>query len=303
MLPHITNIDELDALEKNCPDFHAAIAAICSRHMVPVPGCELYPSGTSPVFKVGESYVIKFFAPFDLAAFESERQALRFLASASFCSPVPKASGIHDGWGYVLMTRLEGHNLSTLWDSLSPSQQASLCLQTGKLLRTLHSLNTEHFEPAVEWQMFLAGQVKSCAERQRKLGFPEEFVSAIPAFIEETPLPGGKPHVFLHTEIMREHVFVIQNGREQSVSGFIDFEPAMKGPAEYDLVAAGIFLCRGNVCLRKAFYEGYGIVPDSEFCRRMMAYTLLHRYGNLKKYLDFMPHGNSLSDLAGKWWS
>jgi len=88
-------------------------------------------------------------------------------------------------------------------------------------------------------------------------------------------------------------------------AGFIDFEPSMFGPCEYDFASVGLFVTAGDPAALKSFFTGYGNLEESrrvDFRRRIMAYTLLHRYSNLNWYLQFMPKAERLEDLADLWW-
>ena len=93
---------------------------------------------------------------------------------------------------------------------------------------------------------------------------------------------------------------------ELKFQGFIDFEPSRLGAAEYDFASVGVFLTSGNKQALRAFFEGYRILElasTKNFKRRVMAYTLLHQYSNLKWYLEFMPVADTLDELSELWWA
>ena len=82
----------------------------------------------------------------------------------------------------------------------------------------------------------------------------------------------------------------------------------MLGHPDYELASVGVFLSCGEPALLRAVCEGYGrpggaLPPDA--CRRAMAFALLHRYSNLRWYLERVPPPagvHTLEELADFWW-
>jgi hygromycin-B 7''-O-kinase len=107
---------------------------------------------------------------------------------------------------------------------------------------------------------------------------------------------------------MPEHVLVERSGGAWSLSGLVDFEPSMTGLAEYDFCAVGIFLTRGHRDLFRDFLLGYGYADadlTDQLSRRIMALLLLHRYGNVKRFLERLPSNErpaTLEQLARYWY-
>jgi hypothetical protein len=103
------------------------------------------------------------------------------------------------------------------------------------------------------------------------------------AATEAEPDLGTPPVVPLHPEFMRDHVMIDPAGR---VTGLFDFEPAMRGAAEYDFVAVGLFVSSGDGDLLRRFLRGYGRTIDP---RRCLACALLHVHSNFRWYFEVMP--------------
>lgn len=103
--------------------------------------------------------------------------------------------------------------------------------------------------------------------------------------------------------MMREHLLAL-NGH---LSGLFDFEPAMRGPAEYEFASVGVFVTRGDRGLFRRLllaygYSGSDLGPD--FCRRILGHALLHRYSRLRWYLERVPPPpgtSTLEELALAW--
>jgi hygromycin-B 7''-O-kinase len=112
--------------------------------------------------------------------------------------------------------------------------------------------------------------------------------------------------VLLHTEVMREHLLVERRNGAWRISGLFDFEPAMIGAPEYELAAVGIFLTCAEPGLLGALLDAYGGEVDDELPFRVMAYALLHRYSNLRWYLERLPvvdEAGDLESLARRWFT
>jgi hygromycin-B 7''-O-kinase len=86
----------------------------------------------------------------------------------------------------------------------------------------------------------------------------------------------------------------------------VDFEDALCGAREYEWACAGIFLTGGEPGLLHAMLDGYGGRSDDELPLRCMAYALLHRYSNLRWYLERLPatgEEHDLESLARRWFA
>lgn len=301
MLPTIKNLTDFQALDLRHPAFIQATLTLMERYGLC--GELRTPSnGSLPVVLVGTSHVIKFFPALFFEAHEREIKALVLLSHIK----VPRlvAQGEHEGWRFVVMSQLAGASLKTLWPELSAHERQALGFETGQLLHEMHQLTLAPQEQGA-WQSFLTEQNEKCVEHQRSKGTSEHWLAQIPAFLARVSLPQG-PICFLHTEIMQEHVFAQKTNTALELTGFIDFEPSMRGHAEYDFASVGLFLSRGEPTILRSFFAGYGNLSEaasSEFKRRIMAYTLLHRYSRLKWYLEFMPSVETLEEAAQKWWA
>ena len=120
-----------------------------------------------------------------------------------------------------------------------------------------------------------------------------------------TPRDDGA-RVLLHTEVMREHLLVERREGAWHITGLIDFEPAMLGAPEYELAAVGIFLTCAEPGLLRVLLDAYGAEVDDELPLRIMAYALLHRYSNLRWYLERLPVLDDVGDLeslARRWFT
>jgi hygromycin-B 7''-O-kinase len=106
---------------------------------------------------------------------------------------------------------------------------------------------------------------------------------------------------------MREHLLVDGEGDAVRLSGLFDFEPATIGAAEYEFASVGVFFTGGDASLLRRLLLSYGYgeaALDEAMARRSMTYALLHRYSNLRWYLERVPPRpgvDSLAALARQW--
>jgi hygromycin-B 7''-O-kinase len=306
VLPDITTPAEFQNFGKNNPGFLQV-----SKHLLlqynEEPGILSFPeSGSLPVVFANDKYAIKFFPKVYEDAFGSEFAALTFLNKHNCACPKIFMHGKFDSWHYLIMEKLKGQSLKNLWPNLTPDERAKACFSVGKELKKIHSLPVSNAElgQTQSWELFLNNQLSGCFERHQKLGLQKDLLSQIPDFLKSVSLQSAGLS-FLHTEVMQVHVCFEKHGNELELSGLLDFEPSMVGAYEYDFASVGVFLSSGDRAALKGFFDGYGIakVNSSEFRRRILAYTLLHRYSNLKWYLEFMPQARTLEELADLWWA
>jgi hygromycin-B 7''-O-kinase len=261
-----------------------------------------YPTGSLPVYAVGD-LVLKLFPPVHLDELPIEAGVLSAVhGRLAVPTPAVHASGAFERWGYVLMDRMPGVPLASAWPGLSPPERDALADQLGEAIAALHAVAPPEIDDwwPDDWSEFVEDQANGCVGRQRALGLDPAWVAQIPSFLAEAPLVDAPP-VLLHTEILDEHL-LYADGR---LTGLIDFEPAMRGAAEYDFVGPAVFLANGDGRFYGRMLRAYGIRPDRELRRRLMAWTLLHYYSNVPAYLKRLPDPAeaSFASLADRWFA
>jgi hygromycin-B 7''-O-kinase len=259
-------------------------------------GIERFATGSLPVFAT-RHHVIKLFPATEVHHFETEVEVLRRVDGAlPIRTPTVVATGAKDDWQYVLMTRLTGRSLADAWPQLGGGDKTRLMHEVGCALARLHSLEVDGLQRlAVDWSRFLMTQRKSCRERQSSHGLGSPWLDRLDRFLADwCPVDDGR-RALLHTEVMKEHLLVEQRNGRWWLSGLIDFEPAMIGAPEYEFAAIGIYLTGREPGLLANVLHGYGDIGLS--AERLLAYLLLHRYCNLRRYLELLPVTSTTGDL------
>ncbi|HEU4764531.1 MAG TPA: aminoglycoside 3'-phosphotransferase/choline kinase family protein [Candidatus Eisenbacteria bacterium] len=262
-------------------------------------GVRRFALGSVPVFAVGDGYVVKLFPQAQRSYFEIERAVLPHIENLL---PIPTpgliAAGEHGAWLYLVMTRLPGHSLAEAWSEIAIGERPALVHEVGKALAALHAIPDGEVAPvAIDWPEFMAAQRASCRDRQLAMRLPSPWVDAVDGFLARWMPKDDGSRVLLHTEVMREHLLVDRREGNWRISGLVDFEDALRGAREYEWACAGIFLTCGEPGLLHAMLDGYGVRPDDELPMRCMAYALLHRYSNLRWYLERRPASGKEGDL------
>ena len=306
LLPPINSIEEYRASSRDEATYAPAVDEICRLHGIADQPRRKFAGGSTIVFAVGDTYVVKLFEPFIAANALTEAAVLRHIdGRLGVAAPHVFHTGTMDGWQYVVMSRLHGELASDVWDELDGEAQRSVCAQVGAAICRLHALDVAGLRIAgPTWAEFIERQRADCMARQRGKALDAHWLDQIPGFLDSVALADGE-RALLHTEMMREHV-LLTRGDGAQVSGVFDFEPAMIGSREYDFASIGVFLTGGDAALFDAFLTGYGLprtARDPAMPRRVMAYALLHRYSNMTWYLERVPprEARTLDELAEEW--
>jgi len=295
--------------ERSSPgDESAATVDAIRRELSLGAGLERFPGGSVPVFAVGDEHVVKLFPLAERSYFETEWAALtRIDGRLSIPTPRAIAKGERDPWLYIVMTRLSGCSLAEAWQTIEAHDRLQLIRQVGAALAALHATATDELEPlTVDWPRFMDAQRASSRDRQIARGLAAPWVDAVDGFLARWIPREDGAGVFLHTEVMREHLLVERQNGAWHISGLVDFEPAMIGAREYEWAAVGIFLTCAEPGLLAALLDAYGAEVDDELPLRIMAYALLHRYSNLPWYLERLPAPDKIGDLealARRWFT
>ena len=310
MFPPVETSADWEAVRLDEDALRAGVRAICVRHGLASEVVARCPGGSMPVYVVGERHALKLFPPRDSAFARVEARALVAVdGRLPFPTPELIASGTLDGWSYVLMSRLHGRLLVEAWTELTEADRDRLAEELGHGVAALHAIDVAPLaELTPDWGAFVGGQRESAVARQRARGLGERWVEQIPGFLDAWAPPVDGPRALLHTELMREHLLVTHGPRAWTLTGLFDFEPAMVGDPEYDFASFGVFVsCGDGRFLRRALRAyGYGEdALDGALPRRLLAHAILHRYSNLRWYLERVPAAGatSLDALAARWWS
>jgi hygromycin-B 7''-O-kinase len=295
LLPPTDDIDALRALLREDAPWRAAIAVIAERHGIA--GAQVRAAtGSSVVFLAGADHVIKMYAPMWRAQLDAEGDALpRVLGRLGVETPELVARGELEGWPYLVMRRLDGAALGTVWGEVPARDQVAIAEQLGAALAAMSTVDDagiRALEPA--WP--------ALAARRRAAASPEAeaFLATLP---DLTALPAGLVHADAH----HEHVLLAERGGRWIMTGLFDFADVRRAPREYDLVTPGAFIVRGRRDLARGLLVGFGYRAadlDEGLARRLFGFELLHLWADVARDAAMVgaPAGATLDELARAFW-
>lgn len=309
-LPSAATPEEFERALTDETGLRRGVRAICERNGLEAPVIERFADGSVPVYAVGDALVLKLCPPFAIEERDNEALALQVVERRlPIPTPEVRAVGELEGWGYVLMSRLEGISLAEAWPTIGRGDRLRLAQSLGEALSVLHAIRDPRLmKIRQDWNRFVEAQKASCVERQKLRGLDPFWLEQIPGFLEAAPLGTEAADAFLHTEVMREHILVRDGAEGWALSGLFDFEPAMTGAPEYEFAAVGLFVSCGDSTILRRVLTAYGYSEgrlDTAMQNRFLAYTLIHRYCNLPWYFRRLPPPDGTrtpEDLAAHWW-
>jgi hygromycin-B 7''-O-kinase len=291
LLPPVSNLTDYILLFARGSVWGQAMGAICQRHGLPTDRLLRFGDGADPafgsnvVFAVGDELVIKLFPPFRKNLFDADLSvAEHVFGKLRVTTPEIYTHGMLDGWPYIVMSRVPGVYLSSIWDTLDDESQLRIVIELAEVVAQLHAIPTYGL-PFLEndWPQIVATRIKTCIERHREQEVSDYWLQQIPGFLAYVaPLyPADFVPAIVSGDIHQYHLLVTQDNGRWRLTGLFDFDDALIGFKEYDLAAAGLFMMAGKSALLRAFLLTYGYAEaeiDERLSYRLMAYTLLHRY-------------------------
>jgi hygromycin-B 7''-O-kinase len=313
LLPKIDTLESYRRIYRDAEVWLPAMRAICQRHSLDASRLEFAPPGTHVVFKIGGLY-LKLFAPLWPGDFASERLVLdRLSEGRDLPVPIPHlvAEGEVEGWPYLVMTAVEGVPLCQVWDGMDATDRERVAVRCGELMAALHTVSTDGLEAiAVDWPAFVEGQKRECIDGIGRAGLDKRWTREVRDFFAGLPSlfePGFEP-VLLSADITDEHILVGQHKGHWEVTGYIDFGDAMLGHPHYEFAAPGCCITRSSLRLQRAMLLAYGYAEEqlgADLARRLMAYTLIHKFINVPELLKLLglPGAARLEDIQEGLWA
>lgn len=270
-----------------------------------------FSEGSNIVFASGTDRVIKVFPRFLEFQYEAEKAALHLVQGrVPVSTPKLLYAGHHEGWPYLVMSRVEGASLSNEWLKSSKEQKCSILYELGVLVSAHHKIAIEETFPGPTWTNFIAAQISNCVATHSRLKLPAHLLDEIPDYLEKN-MPGVPIHldcpVLLTGEYTPGNVLTKWTSNSLRISSLIDYGDTMIGFHEYDFLGPCTFLAAGDRDLLTSFFSGYGYKQDEiggDLASRLMTLLLLHRYSNLDVQISIpgWRKVKSLSELKALIW-
>jgi len=304
ILSSINTFEEFEKFKLQIGILKSVAKEILNRHQLPEEPLTLFSEGTNIVFAYGTHKVIKIYPQFHLEQFKSELLVLKHLeGKLPVKTPIVEYDGIINGWPYIIMTKLEGTLLETLWEQLDHHNKMIIIREIGSLIQSVHSLPTDGLEYIdCHWDKFIDNQINHCLEHHRTKKLANSLLQQIPDYLESIDgiLPKIKRPVLLTGEYTPMNFLVKNVDGNWHIDGLIDFGDSMLGLPEYDLLGPGAFLIQGDKQMLKEFLISYGYSPDALTTRLshlLTALMLLHKYSNLNIQVRIKNWGSKVHNM------
>lgn len=285
-----------------------AMVDLCHEHGLSAAALTPFADGSNLIASAANDIVLKVFPPFHRNQWESEHRALHRLWSQPISIPIPKllAQGERqDGWTYVILSKLPGVTLESVWPRLTLADKVACMEQIGSIMSCVHSVSVgELHDIDPPWAPFLTNQVAGCKRRHERLKMPEWFLRDVDDYVATNValIPDESP-VILTGEYTPFNLLVDEIGGRWQITGMIDFGDVMVGFREYDFLGPCLFMGEGNAALIDALFRGYGVAnprSDESMRRRLLVLAVLHRYSNLRAQIridNWASRANTFPDL------
>ena len=202
------------------------------------------------------------------------------------------------------MSVVEGTSIDRVWPTLDAAARRRLASRLGTVVAAIHSFAPSP-KDAAPWPDFYARVRAGAADRERRAGLDPRWIERIEPFLAEVePLTPG-PLVWLHTELLDEHILVEERHGEWIPCGIIDFADGRVGHRAYEFASLAEFVFRGEPGVLRAFMLAYGFAPsllDHDTSRELMAWSAMHQFGSIRRSLDAVgpPEPASFDELAAR---
>lgn len=268
-----------------------------------------YP-GTCAVFVADEALVLKFYPPMCLLDYRRELELYQLLADRV---PMPAliAHGVHQDrtqWPYLILEFVAGRPIREIRDSLSPEDRAELARDLGRVIHAIHTtplsrITTLDTRPSA-WRALVAERRAACLEELRsRAGLAPSILVQIPDLFQSLqPLvPDGFQPCLLNADLTEDHILLTQEGGRWRLTALIDWADAEIGDPFYEWAALWAGLCDRDRDFFVQILSSYQpeLQLDRDFQLRMLAYTMLHRFGShILAHLKVPPCFDTIDELA-----
>lgn len=289
-LPEITNEAAFERWRSHPDQWQPLVNDIAREAGIAPSVLSQFDNSTNLVVGLDDRLILKLFPPIYETQFISERDALWYLAG-KMDVPIPsiEAEGERDGWGWLIITKLDGVVGSIAWPRLPEEEKKRVLEQIGVAISSMQALPPGDLSTrGPSWRDFIKGQIDGCFERHQQLGMSSGFLSDLRLLLADAPsiIPLDAPPVILTGDWIPQNILLSEDRGIWKLAGVIDFGDVVTGWGEYDLLAPTAFMCAGSHGRTQSLLRGYGVVDgecDDAMRRRLLTLTLLHAESDLRK--------------------
>jgi hygromycin-B 7''-O-kinase len=309
-LPRVSSRADFERARSEPLDrWRPAVVGIAARHGLDVREVVRFGAGENPVFDLDGRFVLKLAPILWRTVVERDAECLRFLADAGLPTAALVGWGAMGDWSYLLLSRLPGRPLDSVWIEIRRDEREGLAFLFGQLVARLQSLPLKGFNPArLDWDHFVTSRISEWNQRLDVSHLPARLRESAPEYLARANLADDSSSMaFLHGDLAPENVLVSKIDGRWAVTGVFDFGNALVGRAHFDLAAPTVLLAPGDRGILREFFGGYGWDGSERRAvrSRLMAYTLIHPRAHLPSCLALIPglaRARSWEQVAERFW-
>ncbi len=299
--------EQFQSINEDSSFWERKMIGIIQQENIPEGSLTRFSYGSNIVYSYNGELVIKLYPSYFKDEFEREIEVLKNIENDITFVEIPKihSVGAYEGWDYLIMSELEGSLLIDLWDQLTFEEKIECSTDLGKVIREFHSISNDSFKTIdVDWQSFIKNQYLTVVDKQIKANLPQKFLNTLEEYLEESCINYHPTLRLLTGEYTPFNLLFNKDNDNWKLTGVIDFADCFLGDPEYDLLGPILFMFNGNKELTTSFLLSYGYRKEelNDYLRKkLMTYTLLHRFSNIEYYISRNPEANncdSFEDLS-----
>ncbi|MFN3197708.1 MAG: phosphotransferase family protein, partial [Bradymonadia bacterium] len=275
-------------------------------HDIPAPATmTMATTGSDVVLDCGE-FFIKLTDPRWAHQLRAEVHWTRTLRGAlSVEVPECIAYGELDGWSYVILSRVPGVGIDSIWLTLSHSQRTDLAAQIGQLIHSLGQIDPAPLpgNGHADWVPFLDEARRIMPKRMRKAEVNEGLIQAVIQRLGDASVAPETAVSLIHTELLGEHVRVSERDGRWHVTGVIDWADARVGHPGYEMAAPIEFIFKGEVGCTWACVEAWAPGEARGMGPELFEWALRHRYFHLGRMRKAAGGGETLAEIERRLFS
>lgn len=288
LLPSVKNSEQYNLLFKNDQIWLSAIHHIVEKHKLKgtiTRGVK----GSHIVYRVGNVW-IKLMAPIYAKDFVFEIAGLESVyGQLEVATPKIIHSDRLEDWPYVVMTHVDGLRIGDIFFDLDLDQQVQLATKLGAVTKQLRAVEFDaRLLSRGKWDEFISHQFDSVFKNHEMKKMNASWLPGLVEFMQAFKISQftmDRP-VFLHSDLTWDHFLVSKVNGQWQVNGLIDFADCQVGHPEYELAATSAFLLKGRQKALSCYLEATGLFDqiNHQVSEKLLAWTLLHLYSDLKNY-------------------
>lgn len=272
--------------------WNSKMIGICQQENLPKGRLTRFSYGSNIVYSHNGELVIKLYPSFFKNEFEREIEVLKNIENDITFVEIPRVHsvGSYEGWDYLIMSELKGTLLIDLWDQLTIEEKKECSKDLGKVIREFHSIPSNNFKRIdVDWQTFIKNQYLNVVANQQKSKLSQKLFADLKDYVDESYIDYNPTLRLLTGEYTPFNLLFNKENSKWKLTGVIDFADCFLGDPEYDLLGPILFMFNGKKEFTTSFLISYGYTEEDlndSFRKKLMIYTILHRFSNIEYYIS-----------------